>query len=299
MIRAHLIEKIDCADALGEGVLWRASDHTVWWTDIQGSRLHRLCWRRKTLETFATPERLCSFGFIEGRDDILLAAFETGFAVFEPESGDAFWRHKPADLRPGLRLNDGRADPAGRFWAGSMTERRLEEGAPPDGKLYRLDEDGRARAVLGGVHISNGLCWSPDGRRIYFADSLLGEIRRADFDALTGECGPFSLFAKFENGSPDGAVVDAEGRLWTALWGAGRVACLSEDGAETYSLAIPAPQPTCPAFGNEDGRLLLFVTSARDELSEQELRDAPESGSLFVYETNVAGMPVTRVSMRK
>jgi L-arabinonolactonase len=296
MVHARLIETIDTADILGESVIWRDSDQTVWWTDIHGRRIHRLDWPSLSLSTFPVPERACALAFVEGRDDILLVAFESGFALFKPESGQCVWLARPPALGPGMRLNDGRVDPQGRFWCGGK-----DEGAPtaadmPAGVLYRLGAEGEAGAILGGLHISNGLGWTRDGRRMFLAESARGEVYAAPFDAASGVPGRLELFARFENESPDGATVDAAGNYWTALWGGARVACLSPDGVEIASVEVAAPQPSCPVFGGP-GCKLLFVTSARDGLDQDALAASPHSGGLFVFETSATGRPETRARL--
>ncbi len=296
MITARLIETIDVANVLGEGVLWRVSDQTVWWTDIQARKLYRLDWRTKKIQTFTTPERLASFGFVDGRDDLLVAAFESGFALFNPESTMLHWLARPAALGGGVRLNDGRVDPFGRFWAGAMIERDLRDKETPNAFLYMLDADGIVHIRSRGVHISNGLCWSPAGDRIYFADSMRNKVFSAAFDSSKDDALSLRDFTTTNDGSPDGAIVDAEGRYWSALWGGSRVACFSPMGEEVFSLPVDAPQPTCPAFGGENGNLL-FVTSARDGLSDAVLAASPMSGAVFVFETNVSGAPPPRAKV--
>lgn len=293
VINARLIETIDVANILGEGVLWRACDQTLWWTDIQAKKLYRLDWARHRIKTFEMPERLGSFGFVAGRDDLLVAAFESGFAILEPESAFVHWLSRPADLGDGVRLNDGRVDPSGRFWAGAMVERDLRDGETPDARLYMLDGNGVSHGRAGGAHISNGLCWSPAGDRVYFADSMRNEIRVGQFDNSPDGALSFQHFAKTHNGSPDGAVTDHEGRYWSALWGGSRVCCFSPAGEEIFALPVDAPQPTCPAFGGPQGNLL-FVTSAHDGLSDTALAAAPKSGAVFVFETDTAGAPAAR-----
>lgn len=290
---ATLIETIGVQNTLGEGVLWRASDQTLWWTDIKERTLYALDWRSKVITTYSTPERVGSFGFIDSRDDILIVAFESGFALYQPESAVLHWLARPEELGDGVRLNDGRVDPFGRFWAGSMVERDLREGETPDCRLYMLDADGVVQSRARGAHISNGLCWSPGGDLIYFADSMRNSIKSAPFsENASGELA-FQKFAKTTDGSPDGAVTDQEGRYWSALWGAGRIACFSPAGEEIFSISVGVPQPTCPAFGGPDGNLL-FVTTARDGLSEKALTTLPKSGAIFVYETNTAAAPPAR-----
>jgi len=292
-INTRLIDTFAVGNILGEGVLWRASDATLWWTDIQDKKLFNLVWRSQELRTIETPERVGSFGFIEGRDDLLVVAFESGFAIFRPDDGHMHWLARPAELGDGVRLNDGRVDPFGRFWAGAMIERDLHPGETPDAKLYMLDEKGVAQIRAGGVHIANGLCWSPAGDHVYFSDSMHNAIRIAPFYGDGAGSLAFNQFAKTTNGSPDGAVTDHAGRYWSALWGGSRVVCFAPNGEEVFSLAVDAVQPTCPAFGGPDGNLM-FVTSARDGLNKAELAASPNAGALFVYETNVTAPPTAR-----
>ncbi len=289
----RLIETIPVTDTLGEGVAWRDSDHTVWWTDIQARRLHCMTWPGLALTTYETPERLGSFAFIEGDDEDILAAFESGFARFAPRTGAVTWLARPPELGDGVRLNDGRVDPTGRFWAGSMLEPAPGQAMASAGHLYRLERNGRATAILSGVGIANGLAWSPDARRMYFADSARATIYAARFDPVSAAPGRMEAFATLKTGAPDGAVTDAEGQLWSAVWGAGCVTRFAPDGAVTGTLEIPAPQPTCPAFGGANGDVL-FVTSARDGLDADTLNAHSASGALFVFETSARGDPRPR-----
>ena len=297
-MNVRLIETVETEDALGEGVLWRGSDSTVWWTDIEGRRCHRLEWPSLKLDTYPTPERLGSFAFVAGRDDLLLAAFESGLAVYAPESGCLVWLYRPASLGPGVRLNDGRVDPLGRFWVGSMMEAEAQREAKSRAAVYRLDTNGQGETVFEGLRIANGICWSPTGDRMYFADSTRREMYAAPFDSRVGMPGQRALFARFENGEPDGAVTDSDGAVWLALWGAGCVMRLSPRGETLGQVDVDAPQTTCPAFGGPDGTLL-FVASARCGLSDDELAAKPLSGALFVFDTTVRGGPGSRARLTR
>lgn len=289
MAIAHLIETIEVSDTLGEGVLWHAADASVWWTDIQGRRLHRMTWPAMAIETFNTPERVGSFAFVAGARDVLVAAFETGFALFAPRSGEVVWLAKLFEPGSGERMNDGRVDPAGRFWAGSM----IEDEATSDHRaaLYRLDENGIASRQRRGLTISNGICWSPDGAIMHHSDSQERTIYQAGFDLEYGVMGEVRKFATTEKGAyPDGAVVDASGTLWQALWGAGRVARFAPSGERLEDVLVPASQPSCPAFGGPKLDLL-FVTSAHDGLSAEARAADLHAGNLFVFETDARGLP--------
>lgn len=285
-----LVEAIDVGDQLGECVLWRASDQTLWWTDILGFRMHCLDWGTKRLITFPTPERLASFGFVEGDNDRVIGAFETGFAFFYPTSGELRWVVRPEELRPGRRLNDGRVGPDGRFWAGSMIEDDTLEMQTADTGLYRLDALGRARLVRGGFKITNGICWSPDATVMYMADSASRKITKCAFDAGKGQLGTPRAHASVLEGYPDGAVTDHQGNLWSALWGAAKIACFEPRGALAGELDVPALQPACPAFFGP-GLSLLAVSTATVGMSAAERTRYPQSGSLIIFEGYLAGSP--------
>lgn len=296
-IIAEHVATLEVGNTLGEGILWRDSDRTLWWTDIQSCLLYCLDWDGQDLKTFPTPERLCSFAFLEGRDDIILAAFESGFAFFRPQDGEHVWLDRPSELCAGIRLNDGRVDAAGRFWAGSITEGEMAEAHPYGGALYCLGLDGKATRVTDGIGISNSICWSPDATVMYFSDSRAGEFRAAPFDPVSGLTGPFRTRASFSDANPDGAVVDANGNIWIAMWGWGEVLCLSPEATELGRVAVPAPHATCPVIGGVEGNLL-FVASARLDLSPQQLQDYPQSGSVFIYRINCKGSPVLRARVK-
>ncbi|MBB4658958.1 SMP-30/gluconolactonase/LRE family protein [Parvularcula dongshanensis] len=285
---------IESGDTLGEGVLWRDTDNTVWWADIIGRRLCRASWPDLRIKRYSTPYRLCAFAFLDGTEDRLLCAFDEGFGIWDLEEESVAWISRPTDIGAGLRLNDGRVDPSGQFWAGSMHEGSF--AGNPSGKLYRLNGNGTIVTMRRGLAISNGLCWSPDGKTVYHADSGTGTIVQAHFDPSSDRPPDWEIFVEVEDGSPDGAVTDSFGRLWVALWGKGAVACYSPGGEHLCELAVPAPHVTCPVFGGPGFRHL-FVTSARRDLSAAQLESWPLSGSVFVYETDTIGMPSDRAAL--
>jgi sugar lactone lactonase YvrE len=287
---AELVDVVAVANTLGEGVSWDALGQRVWWTDIQERRLFRYDPVRRALQRFDLPERLGSFAFVAGSDK-LLAAFESGFALYGPESGELTWIERPAHDAANMRFNDGRVDRQGRFWAGSMVEGK----GRPSGKLYCL-RDGNAHVRITGIAISNSISFSPDGKYLYFADTPQRRISRYEVDAATGELSREQLFTRTPQGAfPDGSHVDAQGHLWNAHWGAGCIVRYAPDGSISGGFAVPATQPTCVAFGGPDFDLL-FVTSAREGLGSEALALQPNAGDLFIYKTEVRGLADARVA---
>jgi len=284
----ELVDVVRVANTLGEGVLWDAQGQRAWWTDIHERRLYRYDPIARALESFELPERLGSFGMVEGSEQII-AAFESGFAFYHPESGQLDWIERPGHAAANVRFNDGRMDRQGRFWAGSM----VEGAGPPTGKLYSLSGS-RSQVHLSGIAISNSICFTPDGRQLYFADTPHRLILRYDLDAASGALSNRQVFARTPAGAyPDGSQVDAQGYLWNAHWGAGRIVRYAPDGSISGAIEVPASQVSCVAFG---GRELdqLFVTSARVDLKPAQLASEPHAGDLFIYQLDVKGLADAR-----
>lgn len=290
MREAQLLDALEVGNTLGEGVQWNEQDQSVWWTDIQECKLYRLQWPSRELEIFETPERLCAFAFTE-REGCIVAAFERGFALYDYRRGEILWEKALLSPNSGMRFNDGKIDRQGRFWAGTMVE---DDSPDAKASLYRLEGDGTVTQMAGDIHISNGSCWSPDSSHFYFADSVRRSIYRYDFDARSGDIGNRQLFARtMVNRYPDGATVDTEGYLWSAQWRGARVERYTPDGSTAGAIPMPVSQPTCAAFGGENMNLL-FVTSARDSLSEWTLDQELQAGNLFVFQTPFRGLPDCR-----
>src|SRR5579859_1971305 len=246
-----LLTMVPSANRLGEGPLWNELDGKLWWTDIQSRRLHRLHHASGAVESFDLPERLCSFGFLPERGSRILAAFETGMAYYDVESQSLEWIARIEAPGSGRRFNDGRTDRQGRYWVGTMVENEESAGADT-GALFCLELSGELVPHAVGVAISNSLCASPDGRTLYFADSPKKVIFAFDLDPETGSISNKRFFAEVEEGEPDGAVVDAEGCLWSARWGAGQVVRHAPDGAVMQKVKVPAGQVSSLAFGGPD-----------------------------------------------
>lgn len=282
----ELIDRVDVRNTLGECVLWNEPQQAVWWTDILQARLFRYQLNPGRLTTYKLPERLGSFGFTD-REGWLICAFENGLALYQPEMEKIDWIAHPEQHLSGTRFNDGRVDRQGRFWTGTMVE---DPNASVSASLYCLS--GRSvRQVLGDVRISNSICWSPDSRRFYFADSPSHTIRSYEFEADSGEISDATVFIQTPPPyEPDGSTVDADGCLWNAWWGGGRVIRYSPDGKTDVEITTPASQPTCMAFGGVDLNLL-FVSTATVGLSAEQLESEPAAGNLLIYRTPYRGLP--------
>jgi sugar lactone lactonase YvrE len=283
-----LLTTVASANLLGEGPLWNDRDGKLWWTDIHARRLHRFDLAGGTVETIETPERVCSYAFLPEKSARILAAFETGLAYFDIETKAVEWIVRPETLGSGRRFNDGRTDHQGRFWVGTLVENADKAGAN-SGHLFRFDRDGSLTEQVHGVAISNSLCTSPDGRTLYFTDTPSRIIHAYDLEPETGAISGKRVFAEVTEGYPDGAVVDEEGCLWSARWGAAEVVRHAPDGKIVSRLKVPANQASSVAFGGAD-RKTLFVTSAREGLDAAALAKDPEAGNLFVYQAEVAGL---------
>jgi L-arabinonolactonase len=289
VVSAALIESLKVKNTLGEGIIWDAASACVWWTDIDGSKLYRYQSEDKQLDHWTTPERLGSFALVSD-SEFLICGFASGFAYFNPHSGELQWLEKIEQNNPGTRLNDGRADRQGRFWAGSM----VESGDRGAGALYCFDQQLQVASKVSGLTISNGLCWSPDSTVMYHTDTPSRRINAYDFDAATGAIANQRCLVRTEKGCfPDGSSVDAEGYIWNAQWGASQVVRYSPEGEVDFVLPLPVSQPTCVAFGGP--RLdRLFVTSATQGFDEQTLSAEPEAGNVLVFQTNISGIADAR-----
>ncbi len=207
---------------------------------------------------------------------------ERGFAL---EDADGTVRTLPEVWSStAVRMNEGGCDPDGRFWCGSMAYDQAVGAA----NLYRLAPDGAVELVLPGVTVSNGLEWSPDGTLAYYNDTHTHAIAVFDYDAATGLTGRRTFAALPDDGSPDGLTVDAEGGVWTAVYGAGQVHRYSPEGVLEERLHLPTPNVTACTFGGDDLDLLYVTTSQEDVDTSTD----PVAGALFVAEPGVRGRPV-------
>jgi L-arabinonolactonase len=280
------IEILDARNIVGEGILWDWRRSQLWWTDIPNRNLYRYDWAHGTTQVLDTPERVGSFGFVENSERVIVA-FASGIALYDPQQKSVEWLARPEEIAAGIRFNDGRVDRLGRFWSGTM----IEDGSHVNGgSLYSVCGAGELRRHISGIAISNGLCLSPDGGLLYFADSPTRTIRVFEMIEPAGTLGNSRVFAHTAVGSvPDGAAIDADGCMWSAQWGGGCVVRYTPDGRIDRTLHVPTRQPSCVCFAGSDLDILC-VTSAREGMTDETLRADPHAGSVFFYRTGVQGL---------
>ena len=266
---------------LGEGPLWHPGRGQLFWFDIMGKRLNTRDGDEP--RDWGFDRHVSAAGWVD--DDTLLIATETDLCRFSLGTGRAE-RLVPLEAeKPGTRSNDGRADPQGGFWIGTMGK-HAEARA---GSLYRYWR-GEVRRLRNGITIPNATCFAPDGRTAYFADTAAHLVWRVALDADGWPRGEWQVFLDHRDSgiNPDGAVVDADGHLIVAEWGGTRVARYSPEGILVEEIALPVPQPTCPAFGGPD-LSTLYITTARQGLPGDAMDAAPLSGQTLVVATGWRG----------
>lgn len=278
----HILSETRCI--LGEGALWHPERGTFFWFDILGHKLFEHDGQDPRHWSF--DRAVSAAGWVDR--DRLLVASERDLFVFDLGSGtEELLCHLEADI--GLtRSNDGRADPMGGFWIGTMGYKG-EAGA---GAIYRYHR-GALRKLFADITIPNAICFSPDGRQAYFTDTPTRIIRRV---ALDEDGWPMAepvdwLDLTAEGLNPDGAVTDAQGNLWNAQWGASRVACYAPDGSFVQALNLPTSQVTCPAFGGQNLTSLMLTTAADGRPEDT------AAGQTFLVETEVTGRAEPRVRL--
>jgi L-arabinonolactonase len=280
---------VDCQNQLGECVLWNPEEERIYWTDIYGQRLYRCAEDGSDLLVRELPDKLGSFAF--DPDGNLLAAFSKGLFRYRFEDGrlERLLEFEPEQER--TRLNDGRCDRAGRFVVGGCHQGFRN----PVSSVISYSGGNEARTVIRNVALTNGIAFSVDGARMYFSDSETLVYHYYDYDGESGELGERHVFATIPggNGFADGSAVDAHDNVWNARYYGGIVQQYTPDGREAQRIVMPTDCPTCVCFG---GRELgtLFITTARKDLSADQLSRQPSAGGLFKVRVGVRGLPESR-----
>ncbi|MFB5661850.1 SMP-30/gluconolactonase/LRE family protein [Alteribacillus sp. HJP-4] len=272
---------------LGEGPVWDHYNNVLYWVDIEGEKL--LKYNPDTSE-----EKIFHIGIRTGaavliKSGTLLLATETGFYEWEEKTERLTFISDPEEKKDGNRFNDGKVDPHGRFWAGTMSL----HGESGTGSLYRLNHDYSIETVKTNVTISNGLAWVPDGSKMYYIDTPTKKVQVFDLNRDTGEIvNEATAFHVPENeGRPDGMTIDEEGMLWIAHFNGSQVARWNPaTGEKMDSIQMPVSLCTSCTFGGPE-RKDLYITTAKMIFSEEERRMQPEAGGLFRISLDIKGAP--------
>lgn len=284
--RAELL--VDADATLGEGPVWDDREGCLWWVDILGESVHRtdMSGRDESVPIGQMPGalglRTAGGLVVAAREGFgLLDAATRRFEIVAPVEADD----------PTARMNDGKVDPAGRFWAGTTDI----DHRPERGTLYRLDPDRRVTTMLREVTISNGLDWSLDGRTMYFIDTPTRRVDAFSFDVARGTIADRrpAVAIREGAGSPDGMTLDAEGYLWVALWDGWAVERYAPDGRLDRRIEVPAAQTSSCTFGGPDLDLL-FITTAQKGFPPGGRADQPLAGGVFVCRPGPRGRPAFR-----
>jgi sugar lactone lactonase YvrE len=286
-IEAELL--VDARAWLGEGPVWDDREGVLWWVDILGKSAHRT--EPSSVRDEVTPVGQFVGSLALRESGGLIVAVSEGFLSLDPRTGTTELLAPVEPDDPTTRMNDGKVDPAGRFWAGTMgVDHRTGAGT-----LYRLDISRRVTPMVSPVTISNGLDWSLDGRTMYYIDTRTRRVDRFDFDVASGAIANRRPFIEIAEGagSPDGMTLDEEGYLWVALWDGWGIQRYAPDGRPDLRVDVPAAETSSCAFGGPELDQL-FITTAQEGFPPGGKPDQPHAGSLFVCRPGPRGRPPFR-----
>lgn len=276
---------------LGEGPLWHPTEQALYWCDLKSDRFFRWQPGTEAVDTTILPHATGCLGF--HADGGFVLGTRVGFAYYRDGQFKPFKDN--IAYQPANPFNDGAADRAGRFWAGTSNGK-------PENHLYCMDLDGSVTIKESGISISNGIGWSPDSKVMYYVDSSaesVGIIYAYDYDLATGNLANRRIFFRSDSGHglPDGLTVDSTGGIWCAFWDGSKVVHFAPDGRITEEIRLPVTRPTSCCFGGEH-LADLYITSA---LWEQDLATTPMAGDVFHLKTSVQGIlePMSKIDLRK
>lgn len=271
---------VDCVNIHAQGVQWHPRQRRLFWTDFESRRLWSCDDQGDRLGHVMLEERLATFAFCD--DGRMLGAFADGLGWLDPRSGARRLFEPYMQGENGVRMHNGAVDRQGRFIVGGMATRPDAPGTP----VWSVDR-GRVQVLFDGVRVANSIAFSADGRTMYFADAPTGDIQAADYNSATGSTGTWRALARIapEDGAPDGACVDAEGGLWTALRGGGVVARHLPDGTCDIHVRVPVPDVTGCAIGGPSLRRMFITTAATGASAAH-----AAAGGIFAVDLPVRGL---------
>lgn len=277
---------IDSKSELGEGAIWNQKTGELLWINITGKILNFYNPLTGNNKEMFTGQMIGTV--VPTESGAVLVALKNGIYKLNPETGTKKRIVDPEENLPNNRFNDGKCDPSGRFWAGTMSLQD-EKGA---GALYRLDADSSIHKMIENVSISNGIVWSPDNSKMYYIDTPTQKIVAYDFNNETGKIENPKIAVKVpqEMGSPDGMTIDSEGHIWVALWGGSSVACWNPVSGELLrTIEVPSKNVTSCAFGDKDLGTL-YITTARIATNDEDLKKYPNAGGVFKTRPGAKGV---------
>ncbi len=277
---------------LGEGSIWDYNKKILYWIDIENGVLYEY---NPVLDTTLSHHAGKKIGtVVPETDSTVVLALEDGIYRMFLKDDTLEFLSKPASLEENQRFNDGKCDPSGRFWVGSM-------GPDKSCFLYCMNNERSIIEILNGVTISNGIIWSLDSSKMYYIDTPTHQVRQFDFDNQSGNITAGKVIIEIPDtlGAPDGMTIDSEGKLWIALWGGygvGRFDPVS--GTLLEKINVPAKNITSCAFGGENLDIL-FITSASVGMTDDERSKLPDAGKLFSINPGVQGIKTNFINIRK
>jgi len=276
---------VDAKASLGEGAIWHPTEKKLYWIDIEGKKYHVYDPATKKDEVFDLPARIGTIVPVEKGG--MLLALETGIQSITSAGSDLKPVVHPESDKTNTRYNDGKCDPAGRFWVGTMAV----DGRQKAGTLYCIDKEYKWRVMKENVSTSNGITWSADKKTMYYIDTPTGKVEAFDYDITTGNITNSRTAIIIGNlGYPDGSTMDSEGMIWVALWGGSSVTRWNpQTGELLQKIDVPAKNVTSCAFGGKDLKTL-YITTARIGTNDEDLKKYPNAGGLFAVRPGVKGV---------
>jgi sugar lactone lactonase YvrE len=275
---------------LGEGPVWDAINQQLYWIDIIARKVFRYDPVHREQKSWLLDQMVGCI--VLTSDEKIVCALQDRLVELDMLTGEQRFLAPIEAAIPENRCNDGKADPAGRFWVGSLHI----PGESGKASLYRVEKDLNINKVVPGLGMSNGLGWSPDNKTMYLIDTPEKHVLKFDFSLSDGSLAnkQIALNLQKAEGSPDGMCVDANGNLWIAFYGGKKVACYDPGtGKQLAEISVPAVNVTCCTFGGKELDTM-FITTARQGLSEEDLKTYPDTGCLFTAKPGVKGLPTNR-----
>lgn len=283
VLKAEL--ELEISASLGEGAIWNYKTNTFWWVDIEGRKLNIYDPETKGNRVIDVKERIGTV--VPAKSGGAIIALENGIFHLDLEREEMEMICNPLEELDTIRFNDGKCDPAGRLWVGSMSLKFIKGAA----SLYNISPDGSFREVFGGVTVSNGIIWSNDHKTLYYIDTPRRNVRAWDYDLETGDISNERVVISIPEGmgGPDGMTIDEKGTLWIAMWGGNQVSQWDPETGELIGkVEVPAPNVTSCAFGGPDLDVLYITTAGGDNQKMKE--DYPLAGSVFKVKPGVKGI---------